>query len=127
MRRALYGLIVANAAVVVWLWAGGRGPDDIHGTATALAGAGRLCGLLGAYLALVQLVLLSRPSALALHRRNGQACLALLVAHAGLIVAGYAVADGLGPVAELGRLIDGYPGVITAIAALALLVPVTVS
>jgi predicted ferric reductase len=61
------------------------------------------------------------------HRVNGQACLGLLLAHAVLIVAGYAVGDGIGPVRELGRMISGYPGVITAIAGLAALVVVTVT
>jgi predicted ferric reductase len=127
MRRVLFAVAAANAVVVVALWAGGRGFDDIHDTATALAGAGRVCGLLGAYLALVQLLLLARPPALAIHRLNGQLCLVLLLAHAVLITAGYAVGDGIGPVAELGRMISGYPGVITAVAALALLIAVTLS
>src|SRR5919206_210090 len=69
MRRVLYALAAANAAVVVALWAAGRGPDDIHDTATALAGAGRLCGLLGAYLALVLLVAVT-VSSLAWARRR---------------------------------------------------------
>src|SRR5690348_4436714 len=135
--RALVAIAAANAAVVVALWAGGRGIADVHDTATALAAAGRVCGLLGAYLALVQLLLLARlpwlerglglERLVGWHRVNGQACLGLLVAHAVLIVAGYAVGDGIGPIRELGRLISGYPGVITAIAGLVALVAVTVT
>jgi len=137
MRWALGLAAVANAVVVVGLWLGSGGPDDVHDAATALAGAGRIAGLLGAYLALLQLVLLARLPPLerlvgfdrltVWHRRNGKACLGLLLAHALLITAGYAVADGLGPVAELGRLISGYPGVITALAGLVLLVAVVVT
>src|SRR3954467_5870154 len=127
MRRVPVVLAAVNALVVVALWAGGRGFADVHDAATALASAGRVCGLLGAYLALVQLVLLARPSRIAWHRINGQLCLGLLLAHAGLILAGYAVGDGGGPLTEAGRLISGYPGVITAVAALVLLVAVTVT
>jgi predicted ferric reductase len=131
MRRttawALVAVAVANAGVVVALWAGGRGLADVHDSASALASAGRVCGLLGAYLALVQLLLLARPPVLAWHRINGQACLALLVAHASLLLTGYAIGDRIGPLREIGRMISGYPGVITAVVALALLLAVTVT
>jgi predicted ferric reductase len=133
---ALLGLAGANAVVVVALWAVG-GLADVHDLATALAGAGRVCGLLGAYLALVQLLLLARlpfverlaglPRLAVWHRVNGVACLGLLLAHATLITAGYAIGDGIGPWQELERLITGYPGVITAVAGLAALVAVVLS
>jgi predicted ferric reductase len=127
----------AGAAVAVGLWLGSGGPSDVHDGATALAAAGRICGLLGAYLALVQLVLLARlppverliglDRVIAWHRVNGQVCLLLLVGHAVLITTGYAVGDGVGLPSEISRLISGYPGVITATAALVLLIAVTVS
>ena len=61
------------------------------------------------------------------HRRNGAACLALLLAHAALITAGYALGDGIPLPDEIGRLLTGYPGVITATAGLVLLVAVAVT
>jgi predicted ferric reductase len=121
-----------NAVVVVALW-GPDGVRDIHDTASLLTGLGRVTGLLGAYLALVQLLLLARIPGLELdrlvrvHRWNGFACLALLLAHAALITAGYTVGDGVSLVEEAERLITGYPGVITAIAGLVALVGVTVT
>ena len=61
------------------------------------------------------------------HRINGRVALSLLLAHAALITAGYTVGDRISLLDELDRLITGYPGVITAIAGLALLVAVVVT
>ena len=78
---AAAALALLNAIVVVALWTRRR---DIHDTATLLTGLGRVTGLLGAYLALVQLLLLARIPGLDLerlarvHRWNGFACLTLL-------------------------------------------------
>ncbi|MBV9415751.1 MAG: hypothetical protein JO363_12290, partial [Solirubrobacterales bacterium] len=60
---AVAAVIAANAAVVVSLWLP-SGLGDVRDVPTALVSAGRLTGLLGAYLALVQLALLSRLPAL---------------------------------------------------------------
>jgi predicted ferric reductase len=128
---ALGALVATNAAAVVALWWRGGEPGRFGALADGLTAAGRLCGLLGAFLVLVQLLLLARIPALerlagfeALarwHRRNGKAALGLLLAHAALVLAGYAVGEGVGPWEELTRLVTGYPGVITALAGLGLL------
>jgi predicted ferric reductase len=136
MTRAATALVAAaNAGVIVALWLAGTGEDaDAGGVLAELA---RLCGLLGAYLALLTLLLLARIPLLdrlggfdrltVWHRRTGVACLALLLAHAVLITVGYAVADGISVPAEIERLITGYPGAITAIAGLGCLVAVVVT
>ena len=78
-----------------------------------------MTGMVGALLALVQLVLLARLpvlDTLALdrvngwHRWNGIACVALLVAHTVLITAGYALADEVGLGREIGDLLEGLLG-----------------
>ena len=130
-------LFIANAGVVVALWLDGGGPQDIHDTASFLVGLGRISGLLGAYLVLVELLLLARLPLLerllgferltAWHARNGRACLTLLVVHAALITAGYTIGDRISPPSEVGRLWSGYPGVITATAGLAALIGVVVT
>jgi predicted ferric reductase len=140
-RRRIAGwglalLAAANAAVVVALWWHG-GVQDIHDTAGLLTSLGRITGLLGAYLALLQLLLLARLPILERiagfdrltiwHRRNGVACLTLLGAHTVLITAGYTIGDRIPLTAEISRLISGYPGVITATAGLALLIAVTLT
>jgi hypothetical protein len=56
------------------------------------------------------------------HRRNGRVALSLLLVHAAAITTGYALGDGVSVVEEAGRLLSGYPGVITAAAGLVTLV-----
>ena len=130
-------LAAANAGVVVWLWLRSGGIADVEDGATLLSAAGRIAGLLGAYLALLELLLLARLPALerllgfdrltTWHRWCGTGCITLLCAHAVLITAGYTLGDGISLAAEIERLITGYPGVITAIAGLAILLAVGLS
>lgn len=139
-RRRIEGfdlslLAAANAVVVVGLWWRQGGPD-VHDAAGALTSLGRLTGLLGAYLALVELLLLARVPVLdrlgsdrvgAWHRWNGAACLALIAAHTVLVTAGYALTDDVGFMHELGDLLSGYSGVLPATIALGLLIAVVVT
>lgn len=137
-RRRIEGfdlslLVAANAVVVVGLWwrqGGLSDMDDLAGTLTSL---GRVTGLLGAFLALVELLLLARVPVVDMlgldrvgtwHRRNGTACLALIAAHTVLVTAGYAVADDTGVLDEAGDLLSDYSGVLLATIALGLLVAV---
>src|SRR6202000_2800587 len=114
-RMAARTLALLNAVVVVALWVHGGGLHD-----EGLTSLGRLTGLLGAYLALVELVFLPRgPRSSVWHRYAGHAVLWLLLAHTVLITAGYARADRTGVVEQVRRLIEEFPGVITAFAALA--------
>jgi predicted ferric reductase len=141
-RRRIAGwglalLALANGAVVVGLWVAGGGPADIHDLASGLTGIGRVCGLLGAYLVLVQVLLLARIPLLdrsvgfdrltVWHRRNGKVALGLLLVHATAITAGYTLADRISLWEEAGRLLSAYPGVITALAGLLTLVAVVVT
>jgi predicted ferric reductase len=141
LRRAAGGALAffaaGNAAVVVWLWIGSGGPDDVHDTSSALTAAGRVAGLLGAYLVLVELLLLARLPLLeriagferltAWHRMNGRVVISLLAGHAVLITAGYTLGDRISLPAEVKRLITGYPGVITALAGLVALIAVAIT
>ena len=130
-------LALANGAIVVSLWWRAGGVREIEDTASALTGTGRLCGLLGAYLVLVQVLLLARIPILdrtvgfdrltVWHRRNGKVALSLLLVHAAAITTGYAVGDGVSLPDEVARLLSGYPGVITAVAGLVILVAVVIS
>jgi predicted ferric reductase len=133
---ALALLFAGNGAAVLGLWVAG-GIGDIDDTASLLTGLGRVTGLLGAYLVLVQVLLLARLPVLdrlvgfqrltTWHRWNGYAALGLLLAHTVLVTAGYTLGDGISLTAEIDRLIDGYPGVITATAGLVMLIGVTVT
>ena len=128
--------VAANAAAVAGLWWRQGGIREVHDLAGLLTSLGRLTGLVGAFLALVQLLLLARIPVLeaaglervsAWHRRNGTACLALLVAHTVLIAAGYALADRVSPAEEAADLLGDYPGVALATIALGLLVAAVVT
>jgi predicted ferric reductase len=110
-----------------------HGVDDAAELVTSLA---RLTGLLGAYLALVQVLLLARLPWLdrlagfdhltVIHRWNGHACVALVVAHTALSTWGYALLDDVGIWAEVETLLGAgvYPGMITATVGTALIVAV---
>jgi predicted ferric reductase len=130
LRRGLgvtlvWGVVLGNAAAIVWLWVHG---GNLHPTTTgeALTGVARITGLLSAYLALIQVVLLARVRPLerlfgfdrltVWHRWNGHATFDLVVAHVLFSVWGYALMDGYSIPKEVSSLLGSglYPGMITA-------------
>jgi predicted ferric reductase len=136
---AAAALVVAavNAAAIVWLWLHGGGVSEVHTLGDALTSVGRLTGLLAAYTALLQVVLLARipwieravgfDRLTVWHRRNGHACLYLVLGHVVAIVVGYAALDRLSIPGELKSMTTSYPGMVTAWIGTALLVAVVVS
>lgn len=129
-RRALtlalvWLAILANAGVIVWLWAEG-GNLTTKSTADVLVSVARITGLLSAYLALIQVLLLARIPALeravgfdrlsVWHRWNGHATVDLLIAHVFFSFWGYAELDKYSLPREIRTMIAGgvYPGMITA-------------
>ena len=92
---------------------------------------GSLTGMVGAYLALVMLVLVSRigpfersvgqDKILRWHQRLAIWPLTLLTVHAVAVTLGYAQATRTGFVGEIGPLVSGYSGVLTATVALGLM------
>ena len=90
---ALAAVVALNGAAIVVLWIRAGGFTDVHGLGSALTSAGRIAGLLGAYLVLVELLLLGADPAARARRLgferlarlapvNGRACITLLLAHA---------------------------------------------
>ena len=138
-RRAaaatVYAVVGANAVVIVWLWVHG-GNLDVPTTGEILTSIGRITGLLAAYLALLQVILLARLPALeravgldrltVWHRWNGHACIDLVVAHVVFTVWGYALMDKLPLGKEISTMLGGgvYPGMITATIGTAMLLAV---
>ena len=124
-----------NAVVITWLWVHG---GNLHPRSTGdlLTGIGRLTGLLGAYLALVQVVLLARLPVLerlvgfdrltVWHRWNGHVCIDLVLAHVVFTVWGYALVDKYPLSKEISTMLGGgiYPGMITATVGTALFIAV---
>jgi predicted ferric reductase len=141
-RRGVTGfdlllVFLANVVLVVGLWWRAGGVTDLHGAGSSLTSAGRLTGLIGTYLVLVQLLLLARIPALERavgfdrltrwHRINGRVALLLLVAHTILITAGYTLTDHVGLPHEIWSLLTTLPGILTATVGLALLIAVVVT
>jgi predicted ferric reductase len=100
IAAGLLAAVIAGAVMVLaffWMDTPGITLDNLGGQATA---AGDAAGMLGAYLVLIQVLLMARIPWLeraigsdwltAAHRASGESLILLLVAHAGLITLGYA-------------------------------------
>ena len=118
-------VVLANAGVIVGLWIHGGNLTD-KSTGDVLVSVARITGLLCAYLALVQVLLLARIPVLeravgfdrlsVWHRWNGHATVDLLIAHVFFSFWGYAALDRYSLPKEIRTMIAGgiYPGMITA-------------
>jgi predicted ferric reductase len=137
-RDTVAAVAVATVAVVAALWAVHGGISDLTGgRAAQLTSLGRLAGLVSADLLLLQVLLMARipwierafgQDALARqHRLVGFTSVTLMVAHVGLITAGYAATDRAGLGAEAWDLTAHYPGMLLAVAAFGLVVMVAVT
>ncbi len=133
----LWLVLLGNAAFIIWLWGNGGGISAVKNIATFFTSVGRITGLLSAYLALVQVLLLARlpflerllgfDSLTIWHRRNGKAVLYLVLAHVVFITLGYALLDRLSLPNEVSSLLGNYPGMIAATVGTALLILVAIS
>lgn len=131
----VWTIVLGNAGGIVWLWANG---GNLHAATTgeALTSVARITGLLSAYLALIQVILLARlPFVERLvgfdrltvwHRWNGHATIDLVLAHVFFSVWGYAEMDKFSIGKEISTMLGGniYPGMITATVGTALLLAV---
>jgi predicted ferric reductase len=127
-------LLVANVVLVIGLWLRSGGLPGSGSAGDVLTSAGRITGLIGTLLVLVELLLLARLPVLersvgfdrltVWHRHNGRAALGLLLAHAVLITVGYALRGKISVPAEIKQLLLSTPGILTATAGTLLLVAV---
>jgi predicted ferric reductase len=136
---AAWTVALGNAAAVVWLWWHGGNVTGVHDSGELLTSLARLTGLLGAYLALIQVLLLARIPMLERlvgldrltiwHRWNGHACLYLILGHVAFSFYGYALMDGVSLPREVTTMIGGgvYPGMVTATVGTVLFVVVVLS
>ena len=132
-------IVAANIALIVWLWWNGGNVTHIKSTGDFLVSIARITGLLGAFSALLQVLLLARipwiersvgfDRLTVWHRWNGHACLYLILAHVFFSVWGYAALDKLPLSKEISQMLTGgiYPGMITATTGTVLLIAVVVS
>lgn len=141
-RRAavagLIGIITAvNGAIIIWLWLQNGGITSVHMVADVFTTLGRITGLLGAYLLLIQVLLLARlpfversagfDHLTIWHRLNGKICLYLVLAHVVLITVGYAGTDRISIPLEITNLLTGYPGMVTATIGTGLMIVIVIT
>jgi predicted ferric reductase len=131
----VWALVLANAGVIVWLWVHGGNLTD-KSTGDLLTSVARITGLLSAYLALIQVILLARLPVLerlvgfdrltVWHRWNGHATVDLVIAHVFFSIWGYALMDRFSIGKEISTMLGGgiYPGMITATVGTAFLLAV---
>ena len=142
LTTACLAFFVGNIVAIVWIWIANDNLDFSFApslTAAVLARFGGLAGLLGAYLALIQVLLLARLPWLervagfdrltVWHRWNGYACLILVLAHTIMVVDGYALDGQRSFFQEFWKMVDAglFPGMVTATIGTVLFVVVTVS
>src|SRR5579883_2935205 len=99
----VFAVVTLGAAMVLFLWWHDTLAASLNGWGADLTAAGRITGLLGTYLVLVEVVLMGRVRWLdqligmdrlaVWHKRNGFYAVWLLIAHALLTIWGYAVSD----------------------------------
>ncbi|HVS84930.1 MAG TPA: ferric reductase-like transmembrane domain-containing protein, partial [Gaiellaceae bacterium] len=131
----VWAVVLGNAGAIVWLWVHG-GNLHVTGSGELLTSLARITGLVSAYLALIQVVLLARLPQLerlvgfdkltVWHRWNGHATIELVVAHVVFSVWGYALMDKFSLGKEISTMIWGgvYPGMIVATVGTGLLLAV---
>jgi predicted ferric reductase len=117
-------IAVANGVLILAMWVRHGGLEQATSVGGLLTGAGQVTALLGTYLALIQLVLMSRSPWLdqvfgmdrlaAAHRWIGFATVWLLLGHGLFTTIGYAIGDRTNLVAEFLTLITTYPYVLMA-------------
>jgi predicted ferric reductase len=123
---------VAGGIAVLWLWWLGTGGLGVRGIADRLIVGGRITGLLGGYLLLIEVALMARIPWLErrigsdwlvrVHRWLGTYLITTLVAHAGLLIGGLTLLDRVPVGVEASTVVLTYPDVLMATVALALLI-----
>jgi predicted ferric reductase len=142
LGSACLAFFVGNIVAIVWIWVANHNLDfrfapDL--TSAWLTRLGGLTGLLGAYLALIQVLLLARLPFLdrvagfdrltVWHKWNGYACLLLILAHTVMAIEGYALDRNAGFFSQFDAMVTGglLPGMLTATIGLGFFLLVTVS
>ena len=135
-RRLLVLAGWVGLGVSVWLWFANTPPGSVDGTAAMLVEAGRITGLIAGYVLLVQVLLMSRVGWLerriggnelmGWHRDLGGLLVVMVLAHAALLILGYAGYDESSPIHETWSMLTTYEDMISAFVATGLLVGIGV-
>jgi predicted ferric reductase len=117
------------------LWWYGTAPSSVDSLGAGLVEAGRITGLVAGYVLLVQILLMSRVAWLdrrlsanhlvTLHRDLGMVLVVTAVAHAALLIVGYAKLDEVSGWSETATVLTTYQDMISAFVATGILVGIT--
>ncbi|MGK5522726.1 ferredoxin reductase family protein [Micromonospora sp. URMC 107] len=131
-RRLLAALLVVGLLASVLPWWLDTPANSLRTTAATLTAAGRITGLVAGYLLLVQVLMMSRLPVLERwaggeriarwHRDVGATLLVAVLAHASLILVGYADLEDNPVLTEAGVLLRDYEDMVSAFAAAGILV-----
>ena len=109
----------ANGLLILGMWVRHGGLSGLSSATADFTGLGQITALFGTYVALIQIVLMSRTPWLeqifgverliSWHRWLGFTCLALILGHTAFTTIGYALGDGCSVVAETWSMIAPIP------------------
>lgn len=125
-----------SVAVVVALWAGGGGAQELAGTGARVNSIGRLTGLVGSDLLLLQVLLMARiplverafgQDDLARRHRLAAVSVILMLVHVVAITLGYAAMTPGGVWGTVVDFVANYPGMLLGVSGTVALVAVAVS
>ena len=133
----IVAVLIANGVLIAGMWLRHGGLNQLSSPGGPLVAIGQVTALYGTYLALIQLVLMSRSPWLdhvfgmdglaVAHRWLGFATVWLLLGHGVFTTVGYALGDSSNVVAEFITLITTYPYVLMATVSGALFAAVAIS
>lgn len=135
--RDIVAVLIANGLLITAMWLRHGALNQLTTLSGWFIAAGELTALQGGYLALIQLVLMSRSPWLeqvvgqdaltSAHRWVGFACVWLIVAHVFLTTLGFALGDGSNLIVEAWTLLVTYQFMLMAGVSLVLFIAVAVS
>ncbi|MBX6767848.1 MAG: ferric reductase-like transmembrane domain-containing protein, partial [Actinomadura rubrobrunea] len=128
-------LFWALLATSVGLWAFATPVVSLTGPAEIITAVGRVTGLIGGYLLMVQVLMMSRVSwmetwvgghdLMRWHRRLGAWTLVMVLAHVGYTIVGYALTDRVSIADQTVTLITTYEDMVGAFAAVGIMVGIS--
>ncbi len=136
LKVLIYGLVGAGYGIILYFWWVANAPSLGADPAALILATGRLDGLTGAYLIMLDVITMARVPILEqtlgrqlqakIHKWLGYGVFGLIILHVSLITTGYALAEQRGLVDQFLWLYQNYPDVNLAVLAVILLITIVV-